>query len=84
MADSDFARQVERNYRYNAVVNWLDGTFFWFGYSFIAARTILPLYVSHFTDSKLAIGLLAVLSSTGWLLPQLFTANCDCRARKRQ
>ena len=75
MADSDFARQVERNYQYNAVVNWLDGTFFWFGYSFIATRTILPLYVSHFTDSKLLIGLLSVLAASGWFLPQLFTAN---------
>jgi MFS family permease len=73
--DSEFEREVERNYQHNAVVNVLDGTFFWFGASFIAPRTILPLYVSHFTDSKLVIGLLSVLASAGWLLPQLFTAN---------
>jgi MFS family permease len=75
MEDSDFKQEVERNYRWNAVVNLLDGTCFWFGYSFIAPRTILPLYVSHFTDSELVIGLLSMISSTGWLLPQLFTAN---------
>jgi MFS family permease len=74
-ADAAFEREVERHYRHNVVVNVLDGTFFWFGASFIASRTILPLYVSHFTDSTLAIGLLSVLSTTGWLLPQLFTAN---------
>ena len=75
MADSEFQREIERNYRHNVVVNVLDGTFFWLGSSFIASRTILPLYVSHLTDSELAIGLLSMLASTGWLLPQLFTAN---------
>jgi MFS family permease len=75
MADADFEREIERNYRYNAVVNVLDGTFFWFGASFITARTILPLYVSHFSDSKLLIGLVSMLANTGYLLPQLFTVN---------
>lgn len=73
--DSDLKREIERNYRHNAVVNVLDGTFFWLGASFIASRTILPLYVSHFTDSKLVIGLLSMIVAAGWLLPQLFTAN---------
>ncbi len=73
--DSDLKQEIERNYRHNAVVNVLDSTFFWLGGSFIAARTILPLYVSHFTDSKLVIGLLSTITAAGWLLPQLFTAN---------
>ena len=73
--DSLFEQEVERHYRHNAIVNVLDGTFFWFGASFFTARTILPVYVSHFTDSKLLIGLISVLSTTGWLLPQLFTVN---------
>jgi MFS family permease len=73
--DSEFAREVEHNYRHNALVNMLDGTFFWFGMSFISTSTILPLYVNRFTDSKLAIGLLSTLASTGWLIPQIFTAN---------
>ena len=75
MADRSFEREVEQNYRHNAIVSVLDGTFFWFGSSFIAARTMLPLYVSHLTDSRLVIGLLSVLASTGSLLPQLFTVN---------
>ncbi len=72
--DSDFDREVERDYRHNALVNLLDGTFFWFGASFFNPTTILPLYVNHLTDSRLAIGLLSTIASTGWLLPQLFTA----------
>jgi MFS family permease len=75
MDDSEFEQEVERNFRWNAVVNLLDGTFFWFGSSFMAPRTILPLYVSHFTENEVVIGLLSMISATGWLLPQLFTAN---------
>jgi MFS family permease len=70
-----FEVQVERDYRHNFVVNFLDGTFFWFGASFFASRTILPLYVSHFTDSKLLLGVVPTVAAGGWLLPQLFTAN---------
>ena len=66
---------VERNYRHNFIVNVLDGTNFWFGYSFIAPGVILPLYVSHFTDNSLVIGLVAVINGVGYFLPQLFTAN---------
>ncbi len=74
-ATSDFDREVERNYRHNLTVNFLDGTFFWFGSSFIASGVILPLYVSHFTSSDFLIGLVAVISAGGFFLPQLFTAN---------
>lgn len=75
MTSTAFEAEVERNYRHNYIVNFLDGTFFWFGFNFIAWRTILPLYISHYTDSKFALGLLATFGATGWLLPQLFTSN---------
>lgn len=75
MTSTAFEAEVERHYRHNYIVNFLDGTFFWLGFNFIAWRTILPLYVSHYTDSKLALGLLATIGATGWLLPQLFTSN---------
>jgi MFS family permease len=71
---SEVAREIRRNYRHNAIVNFLDGTSFWFGASFIATRTIIPVFVSNLTDSELVIGLIATISGTGWLLPQLFTA----------
>lgn len=81
---NDIDQEIARNYRFNAIVNILDGTCFWFGASFIAVRTILPLYVSHFTESKLALGLLSVIASTGWLLPQLFTANLVQRLPRKK
>lgn len=73
--DPVFEHEVERHYRHNFIFNLLDGANFWLGYSFIAPGVILPLYVSHFTDSKLMIGLVATISATGYFLPQLFTAN---------
>jgi MFS family permease len=66
---------IERNFKFNFIVNFLDGAFFWFGVSFIAYRTILPVYIANLTDSEFAIALLSVILTTGWLLPQLFTAN---------
>jgi len=75
MTNSDFERKIERHYRHNVVVNVLDAVFYWFGSSFIAANTILPLYISHFTDSKVLIGLLSMIASAGWFLPQIFTVN---------
>jgi MFS family permease len=63
------------NLRHNYIVNVLDGSFFWFGYSFISPGVILPLYVSHFTQNKLVIGIVAVIASTGYFFPQLFTSN---------
>lgn len=65
----------ERNYKHNFIVNFFDGTTFWFGASFFASRTILPVYIANLTKSEFAIALLSVIVSTGWLLPQLFTAN---------
>jgi MFS family permease len=75
LAERSYTSQIEQHYRHNFIVNVLDGTFFWAGSSFIASTTILPAYVSRLTDSTLLIGLLSMIGSMGWLLPQLFTAN---------
>ncbi len=68
-------RYARKNARYNYVVNFLDGSLFWLGYAFIAPGVILPLFVSHFTDNKLLIGMVATIGASGWFLPQLFTSN---------
>ncbi len=77
-------QQIERDYRWNFLVNSLDGASFWFGMSFISSTIILPLYVSHFTKSPLLIGLIPFLSTAGYLLPQLFVANAVERAPKKK
>lgn len=73
--DAEIAAEVEENYRWNFIVNLLDGASFWFGSSFISSATIVPLFVSKLSDHPLAIGLTAVIAQSAWYLPQLFTAN---------
>ncbi len=70
-----FDAEIHRNFRWNFSVNLVDGAFFWFGLSFAAPGTIMPLYVSHLTDSRLLIGLISAITGAGWYLPQLLTAN---------
>jgi MFS family permease len=77
---SDVQQQIVKNLRWNFVVNTIDGATFSFGMSFMAYAVILPLYVSHFTDNPLLIGLIPVLGTAGYLVPQLFTANMIERA----
>jgi hypothetical protein len=76
-------QQIEQDYRWNFTVNALDGASFWFGMSFISSTIILPLFVSHFTNSSLLIGLIPFLSTAGYLLPQLFSANAIERAPRK-
>ena len=83
-SNSEIAAEVERNYRWNFVVNLLDGGFFWLSISFASSATILPLFISKITPSPLAIGLLAVIAQSAWFLPQLLTANpMERLARKK-
>ena len=84
--DSNSAAQqeIERNYRWNFLVNTLDGASFWFGMSFFSSTIILPLFVSHFTNSPLVIGLISFLGWGGIFLPQLFTANAVERAPRKK
>jgi len=75
---------IERNYRWNFVVNTLDGASFWFGMSFISSTIIFPLFVSHFTTNPIVIGLLSFIGWGGVFLPQLFTANVVERAPRKK
>jgi MFS family permease len=82
--NSAIQQEIERNYRWNFLVNALDGASFWLGMSFFSSTIILPLFVSHFTDSPLVIGLISFLGWGGVFLPQLFTANVVERAPRKK
>jgi len=84
--DNNFGIQqdIERNYRWNFLVNTLDGASFWFGMSFFSSTIILPLFVRHFTDNPLTIGLISFLGWGGVLLPQLFMASAVERAPRKK
>jgi len=74
--DHDAIRaHIQKNYRWNFLVNTLDEAYYSLGMSFFSTAIVLPLFVSHFTSSPLAIGLIAFLSWAGTLLPPLFVAN---------
>lgn len=67
--------------RRNYIVNILDGAFFGFALGFASFVTIIPLFISRFTDSAILIGLVPVLHTAGWQLPQLFIANYVSRQK---
>jgi MFS family permease len=75
---------IEKNYRWNFMVNALDGASFWCGMSFFSSTIILPLFVSHFTNNPLLIGMISFLGWGGILLPQLFVANAVERAPRKK
>ncbi len=72
--------KIRKDFRWNFIVNMLDGTSYWFGVSFMSIAVILPLYVSHFTDNPILIGLIPFFGTAGYLVPQLFAANVVERA----
>lgn len=72
----------ENHYRWNFIVNLIDGATYQFGSSFISGSTILPLFISKLTPSLWPIGLLSVITSAGWFLPQIFAARITERYSK--
>jgi MFS family permease len=75
---------VERNFRWNAFANLMDGSLFWLALSFISASTIVPLFISKLTTSTVPIGIAAMIAQAGWYLPQLLTANWAERVPRRR
>jgi MFS family permease len=71
-----------KNLRWNYIVNLLDGSFFGMAFGFVSISTIIPLFVSSMTDSKLLIGLIPAIHSVGWQLPQLFMARNVSKLKK--
>ncbi len=66
---------IIKNFKRNSFANLLDTTFWYFGASFTAAYTIMPVFLSTLTDSLILIGLIPALEAIGWFLPQLFLAK---------
>ena len=83
-ASVDVQKYLERHFKWNFTVNVLDGASFWLGMSFISTSVILPLFVSHFTNNPILIGLIPFLAMAGPLVPQLFMANAVERAPQKK
>jgi len=72
----------QKNLRHNLLVNLGDGGFFGAALGFASFVTVIPLFVSQFTNSAILIGLIPAIHAVGWQLPQLFTANRVSRLTK--
>ena len=70
-----------KNVKWNFWVSVWDTVFIMAGLSIVSRDTIMPALVTHLTDSKMAIGLIAALYNLGMYLPQLFVANRTERIR---
>jgi MFS family permease len=75
--------EIVKHFRRNFFANVLDAGFWFFGDSFVASFTILPVFMSTLTDSPILIGLIPALEGAGWFLPQLFLAkHLEGRSRR--
>ena len=65
---------IRRNQRWNFWVNIGDLSFVHLAGSFVFISTIMPLYVSYLTESRVLIGLIPAIYLVASHVPQLFTA----------
>lgn len=67
--------EIYQNYKFNIIVNVIDGGFFGLALGFASFITVIPLFVSRMTDSAILIGLIPAIHQVGWQLPQVFFAE---------
>jgi MFS family permease len=77
-------KMISDNANWNFGVNLLDITFFTLALSLVSRDTVMPVLVSHLTDSKFAIGLIPAIFSLCFYLPQLLIANFSERLRYKK
>lgn len=77
---SDYAIQ---HYKRNFILGISNGIFFNVGLAFLSGSTVLPIFMSHLTDSKVLIGLATSIENIGWHLPQLFVAAATIHYSKQ-
>lgn len=75
-------KNIRLHLRHNVTVNLLDGALFGLGFGFASISTVIPLFITHLTDSAILIGFAPALHTIGWQLPQLFTAGHLSRLRR--
>ncbi len=70
------------HYKRNFTLGVLNGTFFMAALAFIAGSTVLPVFLSKLTESKIVIGVISHTEWFGWLFPQVFAAVFLTHRRK--
>src|SRR5947199_9795540 len=54
------------------------------GMSFVGTTTVMPTFVRHFTDSSTIIGLINVIQTGGFLVPQLIISNLIAHRERKK
>jgi hypothetical protein len=67
-------RMSENSFKRNFSLGVLNGVFFNASAAFLSGSTILPVFVSQLTNSRVLIGLFSAIENFGWFFPQLFAA----------
>jgi hypothetical protein len=57
------------------ILGVLNGILFNLAEALIGGTTVLPLFISNLTDSKVLVGLAGTMSQAGWYMPQLVVAG---------
>ena len=73
---------IQKHLRFNFTISMFDGGFFGLGMGFASFAAIIPLFISHLTNSALLIGLVPAIHNVGWQLPQLLTAGWVSHAKR--
>jgi MFS family permease len=82
--DAAYRQAIRRNARWNFWVNVGDLSFVTLAGSFVFISTILPLYASYLTDSRVLIGLIPAAYLVASHGPQLFmAARAEALGRKK-
>ncbi len=74
----------EKSNKKNFILGVLNGAIFRLGLSFTDPHTVLPLFVSFLTTSKVLIGSVVTIRALGWFMPQLFIASFTEHWQKRK
>lgn len=80
MVESEFSK---RHFKRNFFFGVSNGVFFNFAWAFISTSTVLPLFISRLTSSKLLVGLASTLEALGWFLPQVAIAAMTLHRRNQ-
>ena len=66
---------AEIHYKWNFVVNIIEGIVYFFGLNISSFSTILPAYADKFTDSNFIISLIPAVMTLGFSLPQILSSG---------
>jgi MFS family permease len=65
---------AKRHFKRNFFLGVMNGVLFNLAFAFTSPSTVLPLFMSKLTASRVLIGLASTLESMGWFLPQILIA----------